>query len=99
MKKIYISGAMSGKPDFNFPLFHAEALRLRRIGYDVVNPAELNPDPNTGWHECLRTDLKALLECDTIALLEGWEGSSGAHLELHVAHRVGIRVVLAQSIT
>lgn len=37
MKRIYLSGPMSGLP-------------------------ELNPEPNTGWHECMRNDLKALLD-------------------------------------
>jgi hypothetical protein len=41
MKKIYLSGPMTGLPDLNFPAFHAEAARLRALGYDVINPAEL----------------------------------------------------------
>lgn len=98
MKRIYISGAMSGQPELNFPLFHSEAARLRSLGFDVVNPAEINPDTTMSWHECLRKDLQELLTCDTIAMLPGWEGSQGAHLELHVAHRVGIKVVMARDL-
>jgi hypothetical protein len=86
---------MTGMPDFNFPAFNAEAERLRGIGYEVINPAELNPDTTMGWHECMRRDLVALLECDVIALLAGWPRSSGAHLEMHVAHRVGIEIAVA----
>ena len=98
MKRLYISGAMSGMPDLNFPLFNSEAARLRALGYDVVNPAELNPDPSTSWHQCMRTDLKALLDCDTIALLPQWQKSAGAHLEMHIAHRVGIDIVIAAEV-
>ena len=43
-------------------------------------------------------DLKALLDCDAIALIDGWQESAGAHLEMHVAHRVGMRIVLAKEI-
>ena len=50
MKRIYIAGPMSNMPSLNFPAFHAEAARLRGLGYEVVNPAEVNPDPTAGWH-------------------------------------------------
>lgn len=93
--KIYLSGAMTGLPDFNFPAFHAEATRLRALGHEVINPAELNPDTDTPWHECMRRDLAAMLTCDTLALLNGWQKSAGAHLEMHVAHRVGMHIVTA----
>lgn len=99
MKRIYISGPMSGMPEHNFPTFNAEATRLRGLGYDVVNPAELNPEPSKSWHDCMRTDLIELLSCDTIALLPGWQKSQGAHLEMHVAHRVGIDIVESAGIT
>ena len=99
MKRIYISGPMTGLMDSNFPAFNAEAERLRDLGHEVVNPAEINPDPATGWHACMRADLKALLDCDTLALLDGWQRSAGAHLEMHVAHRVGIDIVVAKEIT
>ena len=42
--KIYIAGPMTGLPELNFPAFHAEAARLRAFGYEVINPAEINPD-------------------------------------------------------
>lgn len=99
MKRIYLSGPMTGMPEHNFPAFNAEAARLRALGYDVVNPVDINPDPGVTWHQCLRNDLQALLTCDTLALLDGWMISQGAHLELHVAHRVGMRIVEARQIT
>lgn len=99
MTRVYISGKMTGVPDLNFPLFNAEADRLRSLGYEVVNPVEICEDPNTPWHDCMRADIKALLDCDVIALLDGWEDSQGAHLELHIAHRVGIKVLIASEVT
>lgn len=98
MTTIYISGPMTGMPDLNYPAFNAEAARLRALGYTVVNPAEINPDGKTPWHQCLRSDLKALCDCDTLALLPGWEKSQGAHLELHVAHRLGLDILQAKEI-
>lgn len=98
ISRVYLSGPMTGVPHINFPAFHAVAARLRGKGYDVVNPAELNPDANMPWAECMRADIKALCDCDTLALLPGWENSQGAHLEMHIAHRIGIRVLTLEKL-
>ncbi len=98
MKRIYISGPMSGIPQHNLPAFNAEAARLRALGYEVVNPVDINPDPGAAWHDYLRKDLIEMLGCDTLALLPGWEMSDGANLELHVAHRVKMRIIAAEKI-
>lgn len=98
MKTIYISGPMTGRPNLNFDAFNAEAARLRALGYTVVNPAEINPDSSMSWHDCMRADIRALMDCDTVATLPGWLESSGAHLEVHIGHRVGMCIVEAASI-
>ena len=92
--RVYLSGPMTGIPDNNFPAFHAWAARLRAQGFDVVSPAEL-PEAET-WEMCLRKDMRELPTCDAIALMPGWERSKGAHLELHVAHRLGMEVMHLQ---
>lgn len=43
-RRIYISGPMTGLPDFNFPAFHDAAARLRERGHEVANPAEINSE-------------------------------------------------------
>ena len=93
MKRIYIAGPMTGLPDLNFPAFHAEAARLRALGYEVSNPAEINPDPTAGWEACMRADIAELVKCDGVALLPGWERSRGASLEAHIAHSLDMRLV------
>jgi hypothetical protein len=40
--KVYIAGPMTGLPQFNVPLFDHVALQLRKQGFDVVSPAELD---------------------------------------------------------
>ena len=40
----------------------------------------------------MRADIKALCDCTHLVLLPGWENSNGAHLELHIAHRIGLKV-------
>lgn len=94
MTRIYIAGPMTGKPDLNFPAFMAEANHLRALGHDVVNPAEINPDHSMSWHECMRRDIAQLVTCDAVRLLPGWEDSSGARLEEHIAMRLGMQIIL-----
>lgn len=97
-ERVYLSGPMTGLPDDNRPAFNNEARRLRAAGYRVVNPAEVNPGQSLDWHQCVRKDMALLPTCDTLALLPGWEHSDGAHLELHVAHRLRMRIVRAEEL-
>ena len=91
MKRVYLSGPMTGIADNNFSAFHSHAATLRAQGFIVVSPAEIQ-EAGT-WELCLRADLRELCTCDAIALMPGWEGSKGANLELHVAHRLGMEVM------
>lgn len=91
-KKIYIAGPMTNLPELNFPAFHAAAADLRAKGHHVINPAEINIDPSAGWIECMRADIRELIDCTHIALLPGWEDSRGAKLELHIATALGFEV-------
>lgn len=89
-KRIYIAGPMTGHPDFNYPAFHAEAARLRALGYQVENPAE-NPQQGS-WQAYMRVAIAQLVKCDAIALLPGWENSRGALIENGLAVSLGIPV-------
>ncbi len=94
-KKIYIAGPMTGLPELNFPAFHAEAVWLRAMGHQVVNPAEINADLGAKWEDCMRADIAQLVTCDGIHLLAGWERSRGAKLEHHIARELGLIVTLS----
>ena len=93
---VYISGAMTGAPDLNRPAFEARAAKLRKLGYEVVVPHDLDdatPPPLT-WKSCLKRDIAALSQCDLISMIPGWEKSVGACLEKDVAYRLGIDEVM-----
>lgn len=93
--KLYLAGPMTGLPDLNFPAFHAEAARLRALGHVVINPAEINSDPNAKWLDCMRADIAQLVTCDSIAMLDGWTASRGARLEHHIGLELGLQPRLA----
>jgi hypothetical protein len=110
--RYYLAGPMTGIKDLNFPLFHAEAARLRALGYEIINPAEINGGADdllacasmtpeqlaAHWQQCMRKDITVLMTCDGIALLPGWEGSRGACLEHHNAAALGMDVHLAANL-
>jgi len=92
---------MRGKPEQNFPAFRAAAERLRGLGHTVWSPAEYDlqhgydpvSDPEPALVECMKHDLPALLACDAVALLPGWQHSTGAQLEAHVALVCGLPLI------
>lgn len=92
--RVYISGPMSGLPELNFPAFNAEAARLRALGYEVVNPAEINPGGDT-WNTCMRRDIAELVFCDMVVTLPGWLASNGASFELLIAKKLEMRIIRA----
>lgn len=92
MKRIYISGPMSGIDHLNFPLFNRTAVRLRNMRWEVVNPVEVNPDPEAKWLDCIAADLKAMDGCTAICLLPGWTNSFGAKIEYLAADKLGLEI-------
>lgn len=102
--KVYVSGPMSGIEEENFPAFHAAARALRMLGYEVVNPAEFDTDvagldESARWIKFLKADIKALMDCEGIVMLPGWEQSQGAKLERYNAKALGMTVLgLAEAV-
>ena len=91
--KLYVAGPMTGLPEFNYPAFQAAADRLSAAGYEVEDPStNVNPTPGD-YHGWLRAGLAQLIRCDGVALLEGWEASGGARLEVNVGATLGLRVM------
>ncbi len=93
--RTYLAGPMSGLPDHNYPAFKAAAKRLRGQGVQVISPHEITPSGYGpwSWQEHMRVDLAALLTCEVIVMLPGWQQSRGAQLEKTVAEAIGLSVV------
>ena len=95
MKRIYIAGKMTGLPDLGYPLFNAEAARLRALGYHVENPAE-NPEPPCKSREgYMKLAIAQLITCDTVVLLPNWSESEGARIECRLAQNLKLNVLAA----
>lgn len=90
--KYYIAGPMTGRPNNNFPAFHAAAAHLRGQGHEVVNPAELQAPDDQTWQNYMRGALRAMLTCEAVVFLPGWMQSNGARLERMVAERLRMPV-------
>lgn len=90
--KIYISGPITGKPNLNREAFAQAAEAIRAAGHEAVNPHEITAPlgDDAPWEEYMKIDIAALVTCDAILLLEGWQGSKGARLENKIARKLKI---------
>lgn len=96
---IYLSGPMTGLPEYNYPAFRAAAETLRSYGQIVFDPSEAFGDKTDLPKEVyMRKDLEELLKADVVALLPGWQSSSGAQLEVEVAKQCGIPIRLLEEL-
>lgn len=92
--KWYLSGKITGDENYRQKFNRAEKL-LKSKGYKVLNPVKGEKNGKE-WSYYMKKDIKKLLKCDGIILLEGFETSKGAMLEKKTAEGLGykIRVLL-----
>lgn len=99
--KVYISGPISGLSEAVFKKNFADAANLLDgQGFIPVNPTEITADCGEicesagtfedgsfkhSWKCYMKYDIIKLLDCDAIYMIEGWEQSRGAQLELAIA--------------
>jgi len=83
---IYLSGPITMRPGENLKLFSLYTRELRRSGFEVYSPAEHEIEDD--WDQLLRGDIKVLMECNAVVLLDGWETSRGSKLEVYIAQAI-----------
>ncbi len=88
MVKLYISGPITGIPDYK-EKFMAAAKELEEVFDDavVLNPATLPEGMNRA--DYMRICLSMVDVADMVALLPGWENSAGAMIEKKYAEYQG----------
>ncbi|MBT61117.1 MAG: hypothetical protein CMA63_06180 [Euryarchaeota archaeon] len=100
IKTIYVAGPMSGHKNLNWPRFDSISDHLKLEGWNVINPAELDREAGVDserrldiydYTACALRDVEALLKCDAIYLMEGWQHSKGACWERALAKHHNIR--------
>jgi len=89
----YIAGPMTGIEEYNFPAFDDARDMLHSHGYVAISPADM--DRELGYFKdgteaenlanYMKRDLEQVAKADGILLIEGWEASRGANIELTVA--------------
>lgn len=92
MSKIYLSGAITSDIYHSKKFLAAEVL-LGCQGYEVVNPLKLLHDNDKTWSSYMKEDIQAMMSCDCIYMIKGWERSKGARIEFNLALELGIEVV------
>jgi hypothetical protein len=93
---IYLSGPMTGLPDYNRPAFDALAEELRAQGYTVFNPADVGERDvirSRSWY--MRRDIEGLMKSDKVYVLPGYAESAGALLEIQIAKELELPVIYA----
>lgn len=91
--KVYISGPMTGLPDYNYPAFNAMEAALKQKGFEAVSPVKVceGMDHETStWHDFMRVNIKAMMDCEGVIFLHGWTSSRGARLEHAIALGLGM---------
>lgn len=95
-RRIFISGKMTGLPEWGYPAFHVAAAKWRALGWHVENQAEaFGGDTSLPRTVYMKAAIRALLTCDAIALLPNWMDSEGARLEAMVAREAGLEILEA----
>lgn len=107
-KKVFISGPMTGQPDWNRAEFDRAERELRELeARDVLNPTIFSPMPGETPlpHEAYmaktlnvltwldHTSIPSRPYYDCIVMLDGWWASDGARVERAVAEAMGLDVI------
>ena len=89
---VYLSGPISGNPDFREAFANAKKDLEEKGGVLVINPAGLNgvaSDGVLGYEDYMSMDEDMICKADVLVLLPGWQNSPGCNRELGYAEALG----------
>lgn len=92
---VYLSGPMTGLPDYNRAAFNLRAEAFKALGYSVNNPADISvihgTDKAYGFY--FKRALRLMLESDVVYVFGDTSNSAGVQMELKVAEMAGMPIV------
>ena len=100
MKMIYLCGPVTGSEQAEYFFDKTErkiksAAKSNNIEIHASNPMRFFA-PSFDWYEAMKLCITILVKCDGIALLNGWQNSKGASLEIKLAQDLHIPVVYVE---
>lgn len=96
--RIYISGPISGHDiEERRKVFNEVEAKLRRKGFDTINPTRNGLPAEATTHEHMRRDIELLMKCNCIYMMKHWSHSAGCMTEFHVARAIGLPVAFEES--
>lgn len=107
LKKVYISGPMTGLENLNFDKFEEAEEKLKKFNFEIFNPHKLSEfkteefkelikdqKSHIVWEHYMKVDIQIMLrECEFLVVLPGWEHSRGATMEIFIAKSLGMIVI------
>lgn len=99
MKYIYISGKITGNPDWkkNFKAAE-EKLTAESKNNFIINPETIGYEVekrinNPSYKDYMQADIRLLIICDAIYMLSNWRESKGAKVEHSIAEALGMEII------
>ena len=89
---------MSGmtKEDYQKKFSNAEEY-LEKLGFDVVNPLTVDSGI-IPYNDLLWADLRILMGCNAIYMLDNWKFSKGATAEYYFANAIGLDILFENEV-
>ncbi len=92
---IYVAGKITGLQydEAKQGFINAASELSKMSGYSPIIPFENGLPPESDWLTHMKADLKLLLDCDAIYLLNNWKDSKGARIERELADKLGYVII------
>lgn len=92
---VYLSGPMTGLPDYNRAAFNMRAEAFRAAGYIVNNPAEISVTHGTSksYGFYFKCAMRMMLNSDVVYVFGDITESRGAQMEINVAKMAEMPVI------
>ena len=95
---IYISGAISGIPNYRDVFERAEQkIKEHFKSFDVVSPTKLGLNDGDDYEHCIKVCLEALRKCHYMIIIDdydgNWKKSEGVKREIAEAGKHSIKII------